>query len=313
MLQDGGSNRTARAGDAPLELRLGDLVTFLAVQRYGSIAGAARELMVTPSQVSKAVSRLEQQLHLTLLSRSVRGVTLTDAALRILPDLEQTVGHCRRMIHAEDEATRHLTVAAPSYLVSLFLPVIAEAQPQIRLRGLELPPAMLRAHTAENFFDLGLIPGGARLPASWQSVPVGEVRKGLLARPELARALGRAPVKVDKLRDLPFIGPVYSVNGQFVPVDDDCPLSFGERRQGHEAQTLTVAMELAMRTDQLVFGPVVAARRLIEAGRLVEVPVEGWRVSESLLLVCNAQRLRASELRAIVAAIERTLGELGEK
>jgi DNA-binding transcriptional LysR family regulator len=301
-------NHNARVGDAPVDLRLGDLVTFLAVQRYGSIAGAARELMVTPSQVSKAVSRLEQQLHLTLLSRSVRGVTLTDAALRIMPDLEQAVGHCRRMIHVEDEV-RHLTVAAPSYLVSQFLPVIAQAQPQLRLRGLELPPAMLRAHTAENFFDLGLIPGGARLPATWQSQQVGVIRKGLFARPELMRTLGPPPVKVEAIAELPFVAPVYSVNGKFVPVDDDCPLTFSERRQGHEVQTFTVALELVMRTDQLVFGPVMGARRLLETGQLVEIPIKGWNVSEPLLLVCNTQRLRVGEHRAIVAAIEGALRE----
>ena len=41
---------------------------------------AARELKVTPSQVSKAISRLEEHIHMKLLSRSSRGVTVESAA-----------------------------------------------------------------------------------------------------------------------------------------------------------------------------------------------------------------------------------------
>jgi DNA-binding transcriptional LysR family regulator len=47
------------AQESLADLRVGDLMTFLAVRRSGSITAAARELKVTPSQVSKAISRLE--------------------------------------------------------------------------------------------------------------------------------------------------------------------------------------------------------------------------------------------------------------
>jgi DNA-binding transcriptional LysR family regulator len=301
--------RVARS-HLPADLRLGDLITFFAVQRCGSLTGAARELVVTASQVSKAISRLEQQLNVVLLRRSVRGVTLTDEAMRILPHLEQVMGHFRRMVQVDDEPRRRLTVAAPSYLLSIFLPVIAESQPQVRLCGLELPPAMLRAHAAENLFDLSIIPGRMRLPPTWQSVPVGEIRLALLARPALARRLGPTPVDPERLLMIPFITPAYSVSVQAVPVDDDCPLSLVERRQGHQVQTLNVALELAMHTDQLVFGPVIAARRAIDEGRLVEVEVKGWRCAEPLHIACNTQQLLAAEHDSIVRAIERALAAL---
>ena len=48
--------------DALADLRFGDVLTFLTVHRCGAITGAARALKVTPSQVSKAVHRLERQL-----------------------------------------------------------------------------------------------------------------------------------------------------------------------------------------------------------------------------------------------------------
>src|ERR1700730_4056046 len=77
------------------ELRLADLITLLAVQRTRTISGAARELRVTPSQVSKAVSRLEGHYGVRLLSRSARGVVPTPAARRMLPRIANAVEELR--------------------------------------------------------------------------------------------------------------------------------------------------------------------------------------------------------------------------
>ena len=140
-------------GDRIGELRLGDLSTFLAVRRAGSITGAARELRVTPSQVSKAITRLESALRVQLLSRSSRGVALSETGRRVLPHVETAVARLLLIGRAEAEALPELTVAAPSYLLGQFLPTIASSQPQLRVRGLELPPALVRAYAAENFFD----------------------------------------------------------------------------------------------------------------------------------------------------------------
>src|SRR6266852_4405230 len=59
-----------------LDLHLADVNTFLVVQRLGSVTASARQLGVTPAQVSKAVARLEAQLGSKLFTRSARGVAL---------------------------------------------------------------------------------------------------------------------------------------------------------------------------------------------------------------------------------------------
>ena len=298
--------------DLPAELRLGDVITFFAVRRRGSLSGAARELGVTVSQVSKAVARLEAQLHLPLVSRSIQGVTLTDGALRVLPHLEKMVESVRDVMAPQAQSTPTLTLAAPSYVLALLLPAIAEAVPHVRFAGVEVPPALLRAQAGANLYDLSVMVGRARLPESWQSVPVGGIRKGLLARPQLARQLRPSPVKPEALLEVPFITPVYLVNGQFAPVDDDCPLTPSERRAGHQVQTLAVALELASCIDQLVYGPVMAAWRFLQAGLLTEVQVKGWRSLETLYLACNRERLLARDHRAIVLAVQRRLEALAQ-
>jgi len=75
--------------------KLNLLKIFLAVVDQGSFANAAVALALTPSAVSKAMARLEDELQLQLIYRTTRKVTLTDVGLRyaakardILLDLE---------------------------------------------------------------------------------------------------------------------------------------------------------------------------------------------------------------------------------
>ena len=64
------------------DLRVADLSTVLIVHRLSSVTASARHLGVTPSQVSKAVSRVERHLGATLFNRSAKGVAFTDAGRR---------------------------------------------------------------------------------------------------------------------------------------------------------------------------------------------------------------------------------------
>lgn len=74
-----------------------EMETFLAVACTGSLSAAARELALTPSAVSRIMTRLEKRLGVKLIVRSTRSLRLTAegesyalAARRILKDLEDT-------------------------------------------------------------------------------------------------------------------------------------------------------------------------------------------------------------------------------
>ena len=56
-----------------------EIVAFARVVDAKSFAGAAQTLGVTPSAVSKAISRLEQRLGAKLLHRTTRSLNVTDA------------------------------------------------------------------------------------------------------------------------------------------------------------------------------------------------------------------------------------------
>lgn len=292
------------------DLRLADVVTFLAVRRTGTVTGAARELDVTPSQVSKAVQRLERQLRTPLLARSSRGVAVSEGAVRLVPHLEEMVSQLQFLERPRAENSRELAIAAPSYLAAFFLPVLAAAQPGIRLRSLQLAPALLRAYAGESLFAAALTIGPERFPRSWVTTRLGELRKALFAAPATARRLGRGPLPVEKLKDVPFISPVVHEGGQLVPVDDGCPLTPAERMLGHEVATIGLGLELAACSEQVVFGPMVAAAPYVASGKLVVVPVSGWDLRDPLFFACDGDRVLARTQRELIEALRGALAQV---
>jgi len=305
---------------AGAELHLADLATFLGVLQLGSIQGAARALGVTPSQVSKAVARLEHHLGVKLLSRGTRGVVASDAGRELAPRFEDLLTRVRGLRSPERAAEAELTVAASAFMNALFLPAIIDALPAYRVRSLEMPPGIAGAYASEPFFDLALTAGSERWPDAWVKLEVARLRQGLFASPSLARELAgegeltrdgeRTRVPIARVRETRFIVPIYNYRGRVMAGDDGCPLPLGERRVGHATQTLALALALAQRVPQLVFAPVLAVAAWVAPGALVELAVDGWDVYEPLQLVCHGERVRAPVQRRIVdalGAVTRTL------
>jgi DNA-binding transcriptional LysR family regulator len=79
--------------------RSGEMEAFDAVVRAGSLSGAARSLSLTPSAVSRIITRIEARLGVRLIVRTTRSLTLTmegeayhRAARRILADMAEVEG-----------------------------------------------------------------------------------------------------------------------------------------------------------------------------------------------------------------------------
>ncbi|HUB08304.1 MAG TPA: LysR family transcriptional regulator [Myxococcales bacterium] len=287
-------------------LRLADLATFLAIVQCESLSGAARSLGVTPSQVSKAMARLERQLDLVLLERGAKGALPSAMGRKVAPEFEAILRRLQRLRELK-EPPPELTLVGASFVNQHFIPQIVRRLPSLRLRSLELPPGLASAYASVEFFDVAVTPIAERWPVSWDCERVGELRRALFASPRLAKRLGRPPLNPDQLRDIPFICPIYGYNGQVLPGDDACPLPRASRRLGCEVQTALLALELARHVDQLVFAPAIAALPFVRRRELVELPVSGWDVRDVIYLACHGQRVRSRVQREILDVLRGSL------
>jgi DNA-binding transcriptional LysR family regulator len=120
---------------------LEDVRTFVEVAETGGFGRAGRVLGVSKSMVSRRVSRLEAELGAQLMSRTTRGVVVTEAgeafkahADRVLAELEAAR---EAVADTGDEAMGLLRVAAPlSFGITHLAPVLAQLavrHPRLRI------------------------------------------------------------------------------------------------------------------------------------------------------------------------------------
>jgi DNA-binding transcriptional LysR family regulator len=139
---DNGIHRRDRCLEPDVNTTLfSQLQAFLAVARARSFSGAARELGVSRSAVSQNVRQLEEELRVTLVARTTRSVSLTEAGRRLL----ESAGPAVAQVHtALSEVTAQpgevvgrvrLTVprSAFHFVIAPVLPKFRERHPRVEV------------------------------------------------------------------------------------------------------------------------------------------------------------------------------------
>ena len=90
--------------NSPLD-NLPDMAVFARVVDAGSFSGAARQLGITPSAVSRQVARLEGVLRVRLLERTTRKLRLTEAGAAAYTRCQAMVAAAREVLALSDTHT----------------------------------------------------------------------------------------------------------------------------------------------------------------------------------------------------------------
>ncbi len=288
------------------DLLIGDIRTVVSVDRLRSVTKASRELGVTPSQVSKALGRVEEVLQTELFRRSGNVLTPIEQAAPLLRSLRDLSDSARAVEdHKAKEAM--LSVAAPSFLAMATLPLVASVIAPLSLRALELGAAQIRSFAGQGLFDVAITLGAERLPDVWEATAVGRVKMAAYAAPKLAKKLGASP-SLDDVREIPFIVPVYASTGEARHGDAGFPIPLNERIIGHETGTIGVGLGIAAHSEQIVFGPAFAARDHVMSGRLVELKIPGVDIGDDLVLHTHVDRVTVPT-RTKIAKILKAVAE----
>ena len=117
------------------------LQAFLAVARHRSFSGAARELAVSRSAVSQSVRQLEEQLRVTLLTRTTRSVSLTDAGRRLVeragPAVGQVLASLTEVSAQPGEVVGRVRLSVPRaavpYVIEPVLPTFRARHPRVEV------------------------------------------------------------------------------------------------------------------------------------------------------------------------------------
>ena len=121
--------------------RADEMTVFVRAVELGGFSAAARALGLTPSAVSKSISRLEDRLGVRLLNRTTRSLTTTpegdtflDRSRRILADIEEAEQEITRFRSAPRGLLRlHVSVAFGLHQLPPVLPKFMQRYPEVQL------------------------------------------------------------------------------------------------------------------------------------------------------------------------------------
>ncbi|BAN46231.1 LysR substrate-binding domain-containing protein [Metapseudomonas resinovorans] len=224
-----------------MKTTLDELLAFTTVVDTGSITAAAEQLAQTASGVSRALSRLEDKLEVTLLRRTTRRLELTEEgeaflaqARRILAQVEEAEE--QMALRRQKPAGRLRINAASPFMLHVLVPLVAgfrERYPEVEL---ELHSSERIIDLIEHRTDLAIRIGALR-DSSLHARPLGSSRIRVLASPEYLQAHG-APASVEALQGRCLIGftqpeslnhwPLRHAQGDSLPIDPAISVSSGE-------------------------------------------------------------------------------------
>ncbi|MET8978313.1 LysR family transcriptional regulator [Streptomyces sp. NPDC004539] len=108
-----------------------NLAYFLEVARAGSVTEAAQGLSVAPSAVSRQIARLESGLGVALFVRHPRGMTPTEAGLRLLAHARRTEAESAALVEelrtGGDAAARSVAIACSEGFAQRLVPLAVAA------------------------------------------------------------------------------------------------------------------------------------------------------------------------------------------
>jgi DNA-binding transcriptional LysR family regulator len=249
-----------------------NIKAFLLVARTGSFSGAARELGVAPSVVTKRITRLEDEMGAQLFVRSTRALALTPAGERLLPQYQRLVAELDEIIGAASAAERgiegHVRIKGPTTLTSLFLgPIFCEFHAKNPGLTMEIVLLDRSVNPLEEGFDVVI---GA-LPASYPNVtdfPLGPYSIALCAAPEYVEAKG-APETPTELVDHDCLTSVLLGN-TWLFENGPSTTSVEVRSKLHVNDT-RVLTEATRKGIGIAILPRFLVREDLKSGRLVEV------------------------------------------
>jgi DNA-binding transcriptional LysR family regulator len=143
------------------------LLTFVRVAEAGSFSAAARAYDFTPSAVSKAIGRLEDQLGVTLFSRTSRSLALTTEGEKYLHSAQVVIEAMREAdsvgdsMAADPRGTLHIhtMLTFAKYQLAPLMPAFIDRYPNLRLEFQLGPQFMdLFEHGVDVAIHSGLLP-----------------------------------------------------------------------------------------------------------------------------------------------------------
>jgi DNA-binding transcriptional LysR family regulator len=279
-----------------------ETAVFVKVVQAGSFSAAARQLGLPTSTISTRVSRLEARLGTTLLQRTTRRLSLTEAGTVYYQHASLGLGYMLEAEAAIDEARQQpqgkLKITAPADLGdNLLAGLLEDTQREFPALELELILTDRYIDLVADGVDVAIRTGELR-DSSLIAKPLGTIRWALFANLDYLKQA--APLEAPQ--DLHLHRCV-----QFTPLGRDAwNLSSSQNTltipmQGRTmANNIGVVKSMAENEQGVALLPTIICKQSITSGKLIRVLPEWQGKADPVHLVYPKQRFMPPKLRAFI-------------
>ncbi len=138
---------------------------FIAIAEEGSLSAASHRLRVAQPSLSQHVIKIEQELGVTLITRSPRGVALTPSGEILLHharEICQSMSVCQEMVKKSGSVLEGLVAFGLPSSISMVLSVplaetIRHVLPKVKFRAVEAMSGFIREWLLDETIDLGFL------------------------------------------------------------------------------------------------------------------------------------------------------------
>lgn len=153
------------ASDAPIQIDLIELETFLAVLELGSFSQAAVKLHVSQPSVTGRIRRIEDTLKTRLLIRTTRRVEATPAGQRLYDQAQLALRDLRSLLSefrsAAEDARQRVVLAATPMIAAVMMPQLIHGftsrYPDVEVQLRDLPYEEVVRLIESGSADLGMV------------------------------------------------------------------------------------------------------------------------------------------------------------
>jgi DNA-binding transcriptional LysR family regulator len=293
-------------------VNLNRLVVFAAVVEAGSLTAAADRLGIAKTMVSTHMQRLEAEVGASLLVRTTRRVSVTEAGSAFYEASRHILNTAEDAISALDQDSGALRgtlrVATP---IDYGASVIAPALVAMRQTHPELKVELVSADRLVDLVAEGVdvaIRLGRLADSSHRAVQIGGLVKWLVASPEFIETWGK-PTRADALAKLPFV----AMSALTKPLAVTLESKRGAKQTirfsaGFFADTAPTCRAATLAGGGVAFLSDFSTREDIAAGRLVRLLPDWSSPLAGIHAVFPPTRYPAPKVRFFIDALKARLG-----
>jgi DNA-binding transcriptional LysR family regulator len=281
---------------------------FLQAARAGSFTQAGKQLCISPSAVSKAISRLENDLGQTLLIRTPRQVSLTPAGYRFFEEAEQLVvvsERARNSVSTSAKTTsKNLRVAFPIHFgrveVSPQLAFYTQRYPHVKLEYFLVNNGQL--DMKEYRIDVALLVADVvEVPADYVCKVIDSRNLVLCASPSYLARYG-TPETTSDLDNHRTLGAIDERSGKVMPWMLNYIGRTIECRPDFNLLTNSIdaILEMALTDNGIALIPDYIAEKALKSGRLTSVLRDHHPVPQTIQITYRRKQASLAHVAAFI-------------